>query len=95
MSQAFVTEIERICAEVLSPLVEGDGGELWLVSVSATAIHLHLSGMCSGCPGATLTHDHFVVPAFRVFAPTTPVRTTTGALIPGGARRMRTGSARA
>jgi Fe-S cluster biogenesis protein NfuA len=95
MSQAFVTEIERICAEVLSPLVEGDGGQLWLVSAGPTAIHLHLSGTCAGCPGATLTHEHFIAPAFRVVAPTTPVRTTTGALVPDGARRMRAGSSTA
>jgi Fe-S cluster biogenesis protein NfuA len=88
MSQENAPEIERICTEVLSPLVEGDGGELWLVSISPAAIHVHLAGTCCGCPGATMTHEHFIAPALRLAAPTTPVRTTTGFLVPAGARRM-------
>jgi Fe-S cluster biogenesis protein NfuA len=89
MSQVFVSEIERICSEVLSPLVEGDGGELWVVSISPGGIHVHLAGTCSGCPGSTITHEHFIAPAFRVAAPTTPVRTTNGFFVPEGARRVR------
>ncbi len=89
MSQAFVKEIERICSDVLSPLIEADGGELWVVTVAPAAIHLHLAGRCAGCPGASLTREHFIAPALRIGAPTTAVRTTTGVLIPEGARRMR------
>lgn len=89
MSQAFVSDIERICSEVLAPLVEGDGGELWIVAISPAGIHLHLAGTCSGCPGAGVTHEHFVAPALRIAAPTTPVRTTNGFVVPQGARRVR------
>jgi Fe-S cluster biogenesis protein NfuA len=89
MSQAFVSEIERICAEVLAPLVEGDGGELWIVAISTSGVHLHLSGSCSGCPGTAITHEHFLAPAIRVAAPTTPLRTTNGFAPPSGARRVR------
>ena len=89
MSQEFVNEVERICAEVLSPLVEGDGGQLWIVAVSPALIQVHLSGTCSGCPGATLAHEHFIAPAVRVTSPTTVVRTTNGAVVPEGARRIR------
>jgi len=89
MSQAFVSEIERICSEVLAPLVEGDGGQLWIVAISPASIHLHLAGTCSGCPGAAITHEHFVVPALRIASPTTPVRTTNGFHVPEGARRVR------
>jgi Fe-S cluster biogenesis protein NfuA len=81
-------QIERLLREVLSPLVQADGGEMHLVRWDGEAVHIHLSGACAGCPGASLTNDGIILPAVRSVAPKARVVLTTGIRAPDGARRI-------
>jgi Fe-S cluster biogenesis protein NfuA len=78
----------RLCRDVLAPLVEADGGILYLVTVTADDVHLHLSGTCAGCPGSTFTRDRVLGPALVSVAPKAKLRLTTGVRIPDGALRI-------
>jgi Fe-S cluster biogenesis protein NfuA len=79
-------QIERLLREVLSPLVEADGGEMHLVGWDGDDLHLHLSGACAGCPGSSLTSDGVILPAVRSVAPKARVVLTTGVRAPEGAK---------
>ncbi len=81
-------QIERICSEILAPLVRTDGGEMHLVRFDGDDVHIHLSGACAGCPGASLTGDKVIVPALRTAAPKVRVVLTTGVRIPPGAQKL-------
>ena len=74
--------------EVLAPLVEADGGEMYLVFANAEDVHLHLAGTCAGCPGSSFTRDRIFAPALAVAFPKVKLRVTTGVRIPDGARRV-------
>jgi Fe-S cluster biogenesis protein NfuA len=81
-------QVERLLREVLSPLVHADGGEMHLVRWDGEDVHIHLSGACAGCPGASLTGDGIIQPAIRSIAPKARVVLTTGVRPPDGARRV-------
>jgi Fe-S cluster biogenesis protein NfuA len=74
--------------EFVSSLVEADGGELYLVSATVDDVHIHLSGTCAGCPGATMTRERLLGPAVLEAAPSATLRVTTGWRVPDGARRV-------
>jgi Fe-S cluster biogenesis protein NfuA len=78
----------KICREVLAPLVRADGGVLYLVSVAADDVHIHLAGTCSGCPGATITRDRMLEPLLRTVLPKARLRLTTGWRIPPEAEKV-------
>jgi Fe-S cluster biogenesis protein NfuA len=71
------------------PIVEADGGELFLVSAQADEVHVHLAGVCAGCPGSSLTKDHLLVPVIRKSLPAANVVLSTGVRVPDGAERVR------
>lgn len=75
--------------EIIAPLVEADGGELYLVLNEGEEVKLHLAGTCSGCPGAALTSRGVISPTLRAVNPQLRVVVTTGYLIPEGAERIR------
>jgi Fe-S cluster biogenesis protein NfuA len=81
-------EVEKLCREILSPLVRADGGEMYLVAVSADDVHIHLAGTCAGCPGAQMTRDRMIVPLLHTAAPKLNVRVTTGWKVPEGAKAL-------
>jgi Fe-S cluster biogenesis protein NfuA len=81
-------QIERICAEILGPLVRSDGGEMYLVRFEGDDVHIHLAGACAGCPGASITADKVILPALRSAAPKVRVVLTTGVRIPAGATKI-------
>ena len=81
-------EIVRLVRDVLAPLVEADGGELYLVSVDDSAVSLHLAGRFSGCPGNTLARRRVLEPLIASAAPGATVTVTTGPLVPKGAQRV-------
>jgi len=81
-------EIVRVVKEVLAPLVQADGGELYLVSVDDVGVSLHLAGRFSGCPGNTLARRRVLEPLIASAVPGAFVTLTTGALIPKGAQRV-------
>jgi Fe-S cluster biogenesis protein NfuA len=79
----------KICSDIIAPLVEADGGELFVVSIEDASISLHLAGKCSGCPGATLTTAAIIEPAIHAVAPLMRVVVTAGFQIPEGATVVR------
>jgi len=81
-------EIVRVVREVLAPLVQADGGELYLVSVEDSGVSLHLAGRFSGCPGNTLARRRVLEPLIASAAPGAHLTFTTGPLIPKGAQRI-------
>lgn len=82
---ATIEQLIRICREVIAPLVRADGGELYIVAIEPDQLTLHLAGLCSGCPGATLTKRAVIEPAVHAVAPSARVVVTNGARIPEGA----------
>lgn len=74
--------------EVVAPLVEIDGGELYLVTVDGEDVKVHLAGACAGCPGATLTTRGVVEPALRAGNPHVRVTVSAGVTVPPGATRI-------
>jgi Fe-S cluster biogenesis protein NfuA len=81
-------EIVRVVREVLAPLVQADGGELYLVSVDDAGVALHLAGRFSGCPGNTLSRRRVLEPLIAAAVPGAYVTMTTGPLVPKGAQRL-------
>jgi Fe-S cluster biogenesis protein NfuA len=85
MPAATIDQLLKVCREIIAPLVKADGGELYIVAVEPDQVTLHLAGLCSGCPGATLTKRAVIEPAVHAVAPTARVVVTNGARIPEGA----------
>jgi Fe-S cluster biogenesis protein NfuA len=78
----------KALAELAVPLVKIDGGELYVVSATAEDVHVHLTGTCAGCPGATMTRERLVEPAVHGVAPRANVKMTTGWRVPDGAKKI-------
>jgi Fe-S cluster biogenesis protein NfuA len=81
-----------ICGRVLAPMVEADGGELFVVAITPGEITLHLAGRCAGCPGMSLTSRFVLEPALRAIEPQLQVQVSSGFLIPAGAMRINSSS---
>jgi Fe-S cluster biogenesis protein NfuA len=81
-------QILKMCREILAPLVRADGGEMYLVEVGSEEVHVHLAGTCAGCPGASLTRDRLLEPAFASVAPKLTLKVTTGWIVPQGAEKV-------
>jgi Fe-S cluster biogenesis protein NfuA len=81
-------EIVRVAREVLAPLVQADGGDLYLVSVEETGVSLHVTGRFAGCPGNTLVRRRVLEPPLTAIAPGIILTLTSGPLIPVGAARL-------
>ncbi len=88
MDDTVKDQLTRICREVLAPLVKNDGGEMSLVRFEGDDVHIHLSGACAGCPGASLTGDKVILPALRIALPKVRVVISTGVKIPDGAQKL-------
>ena len=82
---ATIDQLIKVCKEVIAPLIRSDGGELYLVAVEPDHLTLHISGTCSGCPGAVLTTRGVIEPAVHAVAPTARVVVTNGVKVPEGA----------
>jgi Fe-S cluster biogenesis protein NfuA len=80
--------VVKMCREVLAPLIETDGGQMFLVAVTADDIHIHLAGTCAGCPGSSFTAETIVKPALLKLAPKSKLKLTTGWRVPEDAERM-------
>jgi Fe-S cluster biogenesis protein NfuA len=86
---ASIDQLLKVCREVIAPLVRADGGEIYVVAVEADQLTLHLAGMCSGCPGVTLTTRMVIEPAVHAVAPSARVVVTNGINIPDGASLLK------
>ena len=89
MASADLREsVLKVCREVLAPLVRADGGEIYLVSAAVDDVHIHLTGACAGCPGASITRDRMLEPALARAIPKVKLRVTTGIHAPAGAEKV-------
>jgi Fe-S cluster biogenesis protein NfuA len=88
LDESVKEQIAKLCREILAPLIKTDGGEMYLVRFEGDDVHIHLSGTCAGCPGATLTGDKVILPALRTAAPKLRVVVTTGVRPPDGAEKL-------
>jgi Fe-S cluster biogenesis protein NfuA len=71
---------QRLIDEVLRPLIQVDGGQIELVSVSEARMIVRLSGSCLGCPGTPYVLRYVVEPAAReLLVPDIQVTTEDGA----------------
>lgn len=68
-------------------MVRADGGEMHLVRFDGDEVHIHLTGVCAGCPGASLTAEKIIAPILRTAAPKVRLVLTTGVHAPDGARK--------
>ena len=84
----ILASVTKALSEFVAALVKADGGELYLVSATADDVHLHLTGTCAGCPGATMTRERLLEPAVRGAAPKATVKVTTGWSVPEGAHKV-------
>lgn len=82
------SSVTKALSEFVTALVKADGGELYLVSATADDVHLHLTGTCAGCPGATMTRERLLEPAVHRAAPKATVKVTTGWTVPEGAAKV-------
>jgi Fe-S cluster biogenesis protein NfuA len=85
---SVVGQVNKALSEFVAALVKADGGELYLVSATPDDVHLHLTGTCAGCPGATMTRERLLEPAVHGAAPKATLRVTTGWRVPEGARKV-------
>jgi Fe-S cluster biogenesis protein NfuA len=81
-------QVIKALSEYVADLVKADGGELYVVSATVDDVHLHLTGTCAGCPGATMTRERLLEPAVHGAAPKATVKVTTGWRVPDGARKV-------
>ncbi len=79
------------CRDLVLPLVDADGGQMYLVSASSDLVHLHLTGTCAGCPGAQMTRERLIEPVVAKVAPKAVVKVTTGFSAPSGAKQITAG----
>jgi Fe-S cluster biogenesis protein NfuA len=77
-------EIQRVLEEVIAPLVQADGGRLFVLKLDDDLVELHLSGRFSGCPGNDLVARRIIEPAIAAVAPGVACRVYSGALVPEG-----------
>ncbi len=80
--------LEQLVENVLAPLLQADGGEVYVVRCDSELVRLHLMGRFSGCPGNTLVTRNVIEPAVHRVSPETAVQISSGAIIPEGARRL-------
>jgi len=63
--QAVRERIEALFKEVLTPLVEADGGGMELVEVSDGVVKVRMSGPYRGCPSVPSLLSGVIEPAVR------------------------------
>lgn len=80
-----IDQLQKLCREVLAPLIRADGGKLYVVAVEASHLTLHLAGRFAGCPGSPLVIKQIIEPAVRSIAPQIELTVTYGMRIPEGA----------
>lgn len=80
--------LQRTLRDVLAPLVEADGGILYLVPSPANVVKLHLAGACGGCPGVKSTTHDVIEPALRAAGIRGDIEVTAGFIVPEGAERV-------
>jgi Fe-S cluster biogenesis protein NfuA len=90
--------VVRTLREVVAPLVEADGGVLYVLRRPTTppgaqpGLGIHLAGTCAGCPGVKTTTYDIIEPALRAAGLKGEIDVTAGWIVPNGAERVTGGS---
>ena len=84
-SRAKVKEVLR---NVVAPLVERDGAELYLVRVEGREVVVHFGGAYAGCPGVGTITRNILAPVLRSIVPDVSVTANSGLPVPKGAERL-------
>jgi Fe-S cluster biogenesis protein NfuA len=79
--------VVRTLREIVAPLVEADGGVLYVVRKQG-GVRLHLAGACAGCPGYRITSTEVIEPALRAAGMSGDIDVTAGWTVPDGAERV-------
>jgi Fe-S cluster biogenesis protein NfuA len=60
-------DLRGVLDDVISPLIERDGGSIELVGLEPEhhRVLVRMGGACAGCPGRSLTLEYVVLPALR------------------------------
>jgi Fe-S cluster biogenesis protein NfuA len=80
--------LRELLTRVIAPLVEADGGELYVVAYHPQELTLHLTGRFAGCPGSEAVRRHILAPAIKAVAPETRLIVTTGHRAPADAELL-------
>lgn len=80
--------VTRALREAIAPLVEADGGVVFMVPRADGVLQLHLSGACAGCPGTRTTIGEIIEPALRAAGLRGGLEVTSGWTVPQGAERI-------
>lgn len=75
--------------DVLAPLVERDGGELYLVTLEKKKVKLHLGGTLSGSPAVDVVTERILIPAVKKVHPKADLEVSSGYSVPEDAERIR------
>jgi len=75
--------------DVLAPLVERDGGELYLVTLDKKRVRVHLGGTLSGSPAVDVVTERILIPAVTKVHPKAELEVSSGWTVPDGAERIR------
>ncbi len=85
---AISGELERVVQEVLAPLIEADGGELYVVRIADPEVELHLTGRFSGCAGNELVVQRVIQPLLQTVTRDVRVKVSSGPILPPTAVRV-------
>lgn len=80
--------LSRTLREIVAPLVEADGGVVYLVRKPNGAFRVHLAGACAGCPGFRITSTEVIEPVLRAAGVKVDVELSAGWTVPEGAERI-------
>ncbi len=78
-------EILHLLRSIVVPLVEADGGQVFVVPSDNGRVVIHLAGHLAGSPGISLVARRIFEPAVRAIAPEASVVLSSGCQIPQGA----------
>ncbi len=52
--ESIETRVNRAIDKV-RPLIQADGGEVWLIKVEGSTAYVQMLGACGGCPASNMT----------------------------------------
>jgi Fe-S cluster biogenesis protein NfuA len=81
-------DVKTKVQEVLAPLVEKDGAELYLVRVEGSEVVIHFGGSYAGCPGVAAVARSVVAPVLKGVVPDVVVTAHSGKPVPRTAERI-------
>ncbi len=85
---ADINALKSMLLEVLCPLLAAEGASLYIVSVEAKSVHLHLGGTLSGSPAKDVVTARIIEPAVKALAPKATVTVSSGYSLPEGAELL-------